>query len=40
MMMKSDAIEIKSKIRKNTACTVFLETITIIADRIAIVEKK
>tara|TARA_B100000579_G_scaffold428058_1_gene437610 strand:+ start:1246 stop:1362 length:117 start_codon:yes stop_codon:yes gene_type:complete len=38
--MNKQAIEIKSKIRKNTACTVFLETITKIADIIAIIEKK
>ena len=40
MIIKSEAIEMKSKMRKKTACTVFLETITIIADRIAIIEKK
>jgi len=30
----------KSKIKKSTECTVFLEAITIIADKIAIIEKK
>jgi hypothetical protein len=29
----------KSKIKKNTECTVFLETVTIIAEIIAIKEK-
>ena len=38
--IKSDAIDIKSNIKKNTACTVFLETITMIAESIAIIEKK
>ena len=31
---------IKSNIKKNTECTVFLETVTIIAEKIAIKEKK
>tara|TARA_B100001029_G_C14817245_1_gene315635 strand:+ start:327 stop:446 length:120 start_codon:yes stop_codon:yes gene_type:complete len=39
-MIKRQAIETKSSIRKNTACTVFLDTITIIAEIIAIKEKK
>ena len=30
----------KSKIKKKTECTVFLETVTIIADTTAINEKK
>tara|TARA_Y100000817_G_scaffold226807_1_gene179632 strand:+ start:8275 stop:8391 length:117 start_codon:yes stop_codon:yes gene_type:complete len=38
--MKRHPIEIKSNIRKKTACTVFLETITKIAEIIAIIEKK
>jgi hypothetical protein len=38
--MKRQEIEMKSKIKKSTECTVFLETITIIADKIAIIEKK
>tara|TARA_Y100001936_G_C15994691_1_gene624364 strand:+ start:394 stop:510 length:117 start_codon:yes stop_codon:yes gene_type:complete len=38
--MNKQAIEIKSKIRKKTACTVFLETMTKIAEIIAIIEKK
>ena len=37
--MNKHAIEMKSNIRKNTAWTVFLETITKIADTIAIIEK-
>ena len=40
MIMKSEAIEIKSKMRKKTACTVFLETITMIEAKIANIEKK
>jgi hypothetical protein len=31
---------IKSKIKKKTECTVFLETVSIIAEITAIVEKK
>jgi len=38
--MKRQPIDIKSRIRKKTACTVFLETTTMIADKIAIIEKK
>ena len=38
--MNKHAIEMKSNIRKNTAWTVFLETITKIADTIAIIEKE
>tara|TARA_Y100000590_G_scaffold211006_1_gene239050 strand:- start:7695 stop:7811 length:117 start_codon:yes stop_codon:yes gene_type:complete len=38
--MKRHAIEMKSKMRKNTACTVFLETTTMIAEKIAMMEKK
>jgi|TARA_B100001093_G_scaffold446495_1_gene450834 hypothetical protein len=39
-MIKRHEILIKSKIKKKTECTVFLETVTIIADTIAIIEKK
>jgi len=39
-MIKRQPMDIKSKIRKKTACTVFLEATTIIADEIAIIEKK
>tara|TARA_B100000945_G_scaffold158328_1_gene127190 strand:+ start:587 stop:706 length:120 start_codon:yes stop_codon:yes gene_type:complete len=39
-MMNKHAIEMKSNIKKKTACTVFLETMTKIADTIAIIEKK
>tara|TARA_Y100000022_G_scaffold119688_1_gene103429 strand:- start:809 stop:925 length:117 start_codon:yes stop_codon:yes gene_type:complete len=38
--MKRHEILIKSKIKKKTECTVFLETVTIIADTIAINENK
>tara|TARA_Y100000389_G_scaffold190063_1_gene214525 strand:+ start:1195 stop:1326 length:132 start_codon:yes stop_codon:yes gene_type:complete len=37
--MNKHEILIKSKIKKNTECTVFFETVTIIAEIIAIVEK-
>ena len=40
IIIKRQEIEIKSKIKKSTECTVFLEAITIIADKIAIIEKK
>jgi hypothetical protein len=36
--MNRQEILIKSKIRKNTECTVFLDTVTIIAEIIAIIE--
>ena len=38
--MNKQDILIKSKIKKNTECTVFFETVTIMAEIIAIVEKK
>tara|TARA_B100000767_G_scaffold124765_1_gene118877 strand:+ start:1122 stop:1241 length:120 start_codon:yes stop_codon:yes gene_type:complete len=38
-MMNRQDILIKSKIRKKTECTVFLETVTIIAETIAMKEK-
>jgi hypothetical protein len=38
-MNKKDIL-IKSNIKKNTECTVFLDTVTIIAEKIAIKEKK
>tara|TARA_B100001741_G_scaffold229647_1_gene191132 strand:- start:443 stop:559 length:117 start_codon:yes stop_codon:yes gene_type:complete len=38
-MNKKDIL-IKSNIKKNTECTVFLETVTMIAEKIAIKEKK
>jgi hypothetical protein len=38
--MKRQDILIKSKIRKKTECTVFLETVTIIAEITAIIEKE
>jgi len=37
--MNKHEIVIKSKIKKNTECTVFLDAVTIIADKIAIKEK-
>jgi len=37
--MNKHEMLIKSKIKKNTECTVFLETVTIIAEIIAIAEK-
>jgi hypothetical protein len=37
-MMKRHEILIKSKIKKKTECTVFLETVTMIADITAIIE--
>tara|TARA_B100000427_G_scaffold218269_2_gene182317 strand:+ start:4379 stop:4498 length:120 start_codon:yes stop_codon:yes gene_type:complete len=37
-MINKDDMLIKSKIKKNTECTVFLETVTIIAETIAIKE--
>tara|TARA_B100002051_G_C16610651_1_gene572938 strand:+ start:931 stop:1050 length:120 start_codon:yes stop_codon:yes gene_type:complete len=37
-MINNDDMLIKSKIKKNTECTVFLETVTIIAETIAIKE--
>ena len=39
IIMNKHEILIKSKIRKNTECTVFFDTVTIIADIIAIAEK-
>tara|TARA_B100000767_G_C19601785_1_gene465962 strand:+ start:700 stop:819 length:120 start_codon:yes stop_codon:yes gene_type:complete len=39
-MIKRQPTEMKSNIRKKTECTVFLETITIKAENIAIIEKK
>jgi hypothetical protein len=38
--MNKHPTEIKSRIKKNTEFTVFLETITIKAEKIAIIEKK
>tara|TARA_B110000444_G_C18327691_1_gene361377 strand:- start:129 stop:248 length:120 start_codon:yes stop_codon:yes gene_type:complete len=38
-MMNRQDILMKSKIRKKTECTVFLETVTIIAETIAMKEK-
>tara|TARA_Y100000817_G_scaffold59792_1_gene44552 strand:- start:342 stop:458 length:117 start_codon:yes stop_codon:yes gene_type:complete len=38
--MNKKEILIKSNIKKNTECTVFLETVTMIAEKIAIKEKK
>ena len=40
IIMNKQDILIKSKIKKNTECTVFFETVTIMAEIIAIVEKK
>jgi hypothetical protein len=37
--MNKQEILIKSKIKKNTECTVFFETVSIIAETIAINEK-
>jgi len=37
--MNKQEIVIKSKIKKSTECTVFLDAVTIIADKIAINEK-
>tara|TARA_Y100000590_G_scaffold448101_1_gene584259 strand:- start:827 stop:943 length:117 start_codon:yes stop_codon:yes gene_type:complete len=37
--MKRHEMLIKSKIKKNTECTVFFETVTMIAEIIAIKEK-
>tara|TARA_B100000029_G_scaffold333577_1_gene325757 strand:+ start:304 stop:420 length:117 start_codon:yes stop_codon:yes gene_type:complete len=37
--MNKHDILIKSKIKKNAECTVFLDAITIIADKVAIKEK-
>ena len=39
IIMKRHEILIKSRIRKKTECTVFLDTVTIIADTTAIIEK-
>tara|TARA_B100001057_G_scaffold448843_1_gene489522 strand:+ start:575 stop:694 length:120 start_codon:yes stop_codon:yes gene_type:complete len=39
-MIKRQDMLIKSKIKKNTECTVFFETVTMIAEIIAIKEKK
>jgi hypothetical protein len=39
-MIKRQDILIKSSIKKKTECTVFLEAVTIIAEIIAIIEKK
>ena len=39
-IMKRQPTEIKSKIKKKTELTVFLETITINAEKIATIEKK
>ena len=36
--MNKHEILMKSKIKKNTECTVFLETVTIIAETTAIIE--
>jgi hypothetical protein len=38
--MKRQEILIKSSIRKKTECTVFFEAVTIMAEIIAIIEKK
>ena len=38
IMMKRQDILIKSRIKKKTECTVFLETVTIIAETTAIIE--
>tara|TARA_B100000900_G_scaffold430_1_gene393 strand:- start:155 stop:271 length:117 start_codon:yes stop_codon:yes gene_type:complete len=38
--MKRQEILIKSNMRKKTECTVFFEAVTIMADIIAIIEKK
>jgi len=38
--MNKQEILIKSKIKKKTECTVFLETVTMIDETIAINEKK
>tara|TARA_B100001093_G_C25946252_1_gene643021 strand:- start:29 stop:178 length:150 start_codon:yes stop_codon:yes gene_type:complete len=40
IIIKRHEILTKSKIKKKTECTVFFETVTIIADIIAITEKK
>ena len=40
IIIKSTDTVTKIKIKKNTACTVFLEKITIVAENTAIVEKK
>ena len=40
IIINKQEILIKSKIKKKTECTVFLETVTIIAETIAISEKK
>tara|TARA_B100000700_G_C14261139_1_gene497058 strand:+ start:359 stop:508 length:150 start_codon:yes stop_codon:yes gene_type:complete len=39
IIIKRHEIVMKSNIRKKTECTVFLETVTIIAEKIAIIEK-
>ena len=39
IIMNRQEIVIKSNIRKKTEWTVFLETVTIIAEKIAIIEK-
>jgi len=38
--MNKQDILMKSKIKKNTECTVFLDAVTIIAEKIAMKEKK
>jgi hypothetical protein len=40
IIIKRHPTEIKSKIRKKTACTVFLLAMTISADPTVIIEKK
>ena len=40
IIINKQEILMKSKIKKKTECTVFLETVTIIAETIAISEKK
>tara|TARA_B100001142_G_scaffold189221_1_gene188367 strand:- start:28 stop:165 length:138 start_codon:yes stop_codon:yes gene_type:complete len=39
IIIKRQEIVIKSNIRKKTEWTVFLETVTMIAEKIAIIEK-
>ena len=38
IIINKQEILIKSRIKKNTECTVFFEAVTIIADTIAIIE--
>ena len=40
IIMNKQEILIKSNIKKKTECTVFFDTVTIIAEKIAINEKK